>query len=115
MREAIAQLQGFELPAGAWEHACWRRAIGEYDPAWLDNLFLSGEVVWGRLNPPRRDEAEKPSIAALTRVVPISLLLREELPLLLPPARTPTRRRLRSAAEPCSRRWQRAARCSSAN
>ena len=54
--------------------------IAEYDPAWLDHLFLSGEVVWGRLNRPRRDDDEPPSMAALTRVVPISLVLREELP-----------------------------------
>ena len=37
--------------------------MAEYDPAWLDNLFLAGEVVWGRLNLPRRDEDERPSMA----------------------------------------------------
>ncbi len=89
VREAISQLQGFELPAGAWEQRVLSARIAEYDPQWLDNLFLSGEVVWGRLNPPRRDEDDKPSMAALTRVVPISLVLREELPTLLSPDRSP--------------------------
>jgi len=79
VREAIAQLQGFELPAGAWESKVLAARVSEYDPAWLDNLFLSGEVVWGRLNPPLREDDERPSMAALSRVVPISLLLREEL------------------------------------
>ncbi|MBI3837656.1 MAG: DEAD/DEAH box helicase, partial [Planctomycetia bacterium] len=87
VREAIGQLQGFELPAGAWEQRVLSARIAEYDPQWLDNLFLSGEVMWGRLNPPRRDKDEGPSMAALTRVVPISLVLREELPLLLSPDR----------------------------
>ncbi len=86
-REAIAQLQGFELPAGAWEQRVLGARVAEYDPAWLDNLFMAGEVVWGRLNPPRRDEDERPSMATLSRVVPISLLLREELPGLLSPKR----------------------------
>lgn len=84
VREVIAQLQGFELPAGAWEQRILAARVGEYDPSWLDNLFLSGEVAWGRLNRPRRDE-EKQTAAEMTRVVPISLLLREELPGLLSP------------------------------
>ncbi|HEV3022417.1 MAG TPA: DEAD/DEAH box helicase, partial [Pirellulales bacterium] len=63
VREAIAQLQGFELPAGAWEQRVLSARVGDYEGAWLDNLFLSGEVVWGRLKPPRRDEDEKPSMA----------------------------------------------------
>jgi ATP-dependent Lhr-like helicase len=84
VREAISQLQGFELPAGAWETRVLAARISEYDPQWLDNLFLAGEVVWGRLNRPRRDDQDRPSMAALTRVVPISLVLREELSALLP-------------------------------
>jgi ATP-dependent Lhr-like helicase len=99
VREAIAQLQGFELPAGAWERRVLSARIGEYDPQWLDHLFLAGEVVWGRLNSPRRDADEPPSSAALSRVVPISILLREELPTLLPPEREPPTCAIRSAAE----------------
>ncbi len=65
-REAIAQLQGFEMPAGAWESRVLAARIAEYDPAWLDNLFLSGELVWGRLTRPRRDEDAGPSMAGLS-------------------------------------------------
>jgi ATP-dependent helicase Lhr and Lhr-like helicase len=99
VREAIAQLQGFELPAGAWERRVLGARIAEYDPQWLDHLFLSGELVWGRLNPPRRGEDQKPSMAALTRVVPISLFLREELAGLLPPEREAPSAALRGGAE----------------
>lgn len=99
VREAVAQLQGFELPAGAWERRVLVARIEGYDPEWLDHLFLSGELVWGRLNPPRRDGAEKPSMAALTRVIPISLLLREELMGLLPPERAAPQAKLRGGAQ----------------
>jgi ATP-dependent Lhr-like helicase len=99
LREAIVQLQGFELPAGAWEHRILAARIAEYDPAWLDHLFMSGEVVWGRLNPPRREEDAPPSTAALTRVMPLSLLLREELASLLPLSDAPATVALRSSAE----------------
>jgi ATP-dependent Lhr-like helicase len=54
--------------------------IADYDPQWLDHLFLVGEVVWGRLRRPRSEDRTGANIAALSRVVPISLLLREDLP-----------------------------------
>ncbi len=98
VREAIAQLQGFELPAGAWESRILSGRVDEYDPQWLDHLFLSGEVVWGRLNPPRAAEDERPSAAALSRVVPLSLLVREELAGLLPAEVAPPAGPLRSGA-----------------
>jgi ATP-dependent Lhr-like helicase len=47
----IEQLEGIELPAQAWEREVLPRRIANYDPAWLDELCLSGEVAWGRLSP----------------------------------------------------------------
>ncbi|MBK9753725.1 MAG: DEAD/DEAH box helicase [Nannocystis sp.] len=47
----IEQLEGLELPAQAWEREVLPRRIAGYDPAWLDELCLSGEVAWGRLSP----------------------------------------------------------------
>ncbi len=99
VREAIGQLQGFELPAGAWEHRILAPRVSEYDPQWLDQLFMSGEAVWGRLNPPRREEDERPSMAALTRTMPLSLLLREELSGLLTSEHEAAPVPLRSTAE----------------
>jgi len=99
VREALAQLQGFELPAGAWEQRVLAPRVADYDPQWLDHLFFAGEVMWGRLNPPRKDAEAAPTMAALTRVVPLSLLLREELPGLLCPDRETTPPALRGGAQ----------------
>src|SRR4029453_3886698 len=43
LREAIAQLEGFELPVGVWEHKILAPRMADYDAHWLDHLFLSGE------------------------------------------------------------------------
>ncbi len=99
VRQAIAQLQGFEMSAGAWEKLVLPVRVGNYDPAWLDQLFFSGEVMWGRLQPPQRDENRGPSMAMLTRTVPITLMLREDLPWLLDPARSDLATSVRSNAK----------------
>jgi ATP-dependent Lhr-like helicase len=44
-------LDGFELPAGAWESDVLPARVADYDPLWLDGLCLSGEIGWGRLSP----------------------------------------------------------------
>jgi ATP-dependent Lhr-like helicase len=79
LRELVVQLQGFEAAAGAWEREILPARLAEYDPAWLDELCLSGEAVWGRFEP-RPDGSQTPSRAA-----PIALGLRRDLPWLLAP------------------------------
>jgi ATP-dependent Lhr-like helicase len=90
LAEVIEQLQGFECPAGDWERIFAQR-VESYRPEWLDDLCLSGEVVWGRLSvvepaaevddpaaaEPRRS-GKKPS-----RRTPITFMLRQDLPWLL--------------------------------
>jgi ATP-dependent Lhr-like helicase len=49
--QALRQLQGFEIPANAWERQILARRVNEYDPAALDQLCLTGAVGWGRLSP----------------------------------------------------------------
>jgi ATP-dependent Lhr-like helicase len=49
--EVLEQLQGFEIPANAWERQVLARRIADYDPKWLDQLCLTGAVGWGRLSP----------------------------------------------------------------
>ena len=49
--EVLRQLQGFEIPANAWERQVLTRRIVDYDPKWLDQLCLTGAVGWGRLSP----------------------------------------------------------------
>ncbi len=85
--DVIEQLQGFEIPVGAWEHEILPARLAEYDPAWLDELSLSGHVAWGRLQPPRRGD-DAPARALLTRVVPIALGFREDMNWLVPPTRS---------------------------
>ena len=49
--EVLRQLQGFEIPANAWERQVLACRIADYDPKWLDQLCLTGVVGWGRLSP----------------------------------------------------------------
>jgi ATP-dependent Lhr-like helicase len=83
----VEQLQGFELAAGAWEAAVLPARVAGYQPGWLDDLCLSGEVVWGRLAPrPAAASGEAPAPsrgAAPSRATPITLALRADLDWLL--------------------------------
>lgn len=98
LHEAIGQLQGFEMPAGVWETDVLPGRVEDYRPEGLDQLAYSGELVWGRLRPPAKAEDAEPSRSALTRVVPITLAFREDMPWLLPPEA-----RDRLAADPRAR------------
>lgn len=49
--EVIKQLQGFEIPANAWESKVLSKRILNYDPDTLDRLCLSGVIGWGRFSP----------------------------------------------------------------
>jgi len=46
----IAQLQGFEAPAAAWESEILPARLEDYEFTWLDDLCLSGRVIWARLS-----------------------------------------------------------------
>jgi ATP-dependent helicase Lhr and Lhr-like helicase len=90
LAEVIEQLQGFEWPAGAWERIFAER-VESYRPEWLDDLCLSGEVVWGRLSvlePVAGCEdpvAGQPRQSSKTpsRRTPVTFMLRQDLPWLL--------------------------------
>src|SRR6202035_5843220 len=72
----LAQLEGFEAAAAAWEGEILPARVGDYDPVWLDALCLAGRVVWGRLAPPQTPEARR---SGPVRATPIALLGRQEL------------------------------------
>jgi ATP-dependent Lhr-like helicase len=76
----IAQLQGFELAAGAWERNVLSARLESYRPEWLDGLCLSGQVTWGRLSRPaqRPDNGEPPRAATLSRATPITIAIRSD-------------------------------------
>jgi ATP-dependent Lhr-like helicase len=74
--QIIRQLQGYEIPAAAWESEILARRIAKYDPAVLDELCFSGDVMWARVSP-------HPAIAENrrvrpTRIAPVTLFLRED-------------------------------------
>jgi ATP-dependent Lhr-like helicase len=74
--QIIRQLQGYEIAASAWESEILQKRIAKYDPDYLDELCLSGEVMWARVSP-------HPAIAENrrvrpTRIAPVTLFLRED-------------------------------------
>jgi ATP-dependent helicase Lhr and Lhr-like helicase len=72
----LAQLEGFEASAGAWETEILPARINEYDPAWLDEQCLAGRFVWTRL---ARRRADSGPAAGPVRGTPIALLGRRHL------------------------------------
>ncbi len=70
LREAIVPLQGLALPVSLWETEILPRRVPGYQPASLDQLCATGEVVW--------------TGAGLDRV---ALFYRDDAPVLGPPAR----------------------------
>ena len=81
--EALRQLQGFEIPASAWERHILARRVADYDGAVLDRLCLMGVAGWGRLSPhpatlddARRSKRTRRIVP--TSVAPITFFLREE-------------------------------------
>ena len=81
--EVLRQLQGFEIPANAWERQVLARRVVDYDPKWLDQLCLTGAVGWGRLSPhpatldysnaSRANETESGVAPRQRRVIPTSV------------------------------------------
>ena len=47
--EVVRKLAGFEIAAGEWESSVLPARVRSYKPEWLDQVTLTGEVVWGRL------------------------------------------------------------------
>ena len=72
----LAQLEGFEAAASAWETEILPERISEYEPAWLDEQCLAGRFVWTRLGSRRSDPERR---AAPVRATPIVLLARRNL------------------------------------
>ena len=95
--EVVQQLQGLEIPANAWERQVLARRIVDYDPAWLDQLCLTGAVGWGRLSPHpatidsggttnASGDAPAPRQRRVipTSVAPITFFVREEADWMIP-------------------------------
>ncbi len=68
--EVVRQLAGFEAPAASWEAGLLAARVKGYRPDYLDQLTLTGEVVWGRI----WGAGSSP-----IRTTPVCLLPREDL------------------------------------
>ena len=85
----VDQLQGFEIPAGAWEESILPARVEGYQHRWLEDLCHAGELVWGRLSVRAADGDGPPKRGSATpsRATPVTFALREDLPWLLAAAR----------------------------
>ncbi len=84
--EILQQLQGFEIPANAWERQVLARRIADYDPKFVDQLCLTGAVGWGRLSPhpATLDDSTHGRRVIPTSVAPITFFVRDEADWMLP-------------------------------
>jgi ATP-dependent helicase Lhr and Lhr-like helicase len=79
--QVLRQLQGFEVPASAWERQVLARRISNYEPRLLDQLSLTGAVGWGRLSPHPtmlEDSSGSGRRVVPTSVAPITFFVRDE-------------------------------------
>jgi ATP-dependent helicase Lhr and Lhr-like helicase len=75
----IRQLEGYEIPAVAWEGQVLPARIAGYRSEYLDRLCYAGDVMWGRLTPhPALDPnpSTQRSRVRPTRLAPVALFLR---------------------------------------
>jgi ATP-dependent Lhr-like helicase len=70
----LAQLEGFEAPAAAWEAEILPTRLSDYERAWLDERCLAGHLTWLRLRP--RGGAASDKRASPLRTTPLALLPR---------------------------------------
>ncbi|MEO6137790.1 MAG: DEAD/DEAH box helicase [Luteimonas sp.] len=80
LASVLAQLEGFEAPAGAWETELLPARITDYSISWLDDLCTAGRMAWTRLRG-AATTSESNGRTAPVRATPIVLLPRRQLPL----------------------------------
>ncbi len=97
LASVIALLDGFELPAVAWEPDVLQARCEDYSPEFLDQLCLTGQVAWGRLQPPRNGGIGLRATGPL-RSSPMALFLREHAPVWLRLCERPREHPLSSTA-----------------
>jgi ATP-dependent Lhr-like helicase len=79
LRRILQQLDGITAPATAWESDILPARLPHYDPAWLDQLCISGQLSWGRLLQPR--EVGNGKLAGPVKSTPLNLVQRRNLDL----------------------------------
>jgi ATP-dependent Lhr-like helicase len=82
LASVLAQLEGFEVAAAAWEADVLPARVAGYEISWLDDLCRSGRVAWSRLRTPAPRDADATRERAASgpvRATPIVLLQRRNL------------------------------------
>jgi len=79
LANVLAQLEGFEAAACAWEAEILPARVSGYELSWLDELCLAGRVLWTRLRAPAQRDDEGRERAGPVRATPIVLLQRRNL------------------------------------
>ena len=87
--QIIKQLQGYEISAAAWEPEVLANRVARYEPDFLDQLCLAGEVMWARLSPHPAFDIPEPRRVRPTRTAPIAIFLRESADWLEAPLKPP--------------------------
>lgn len=82
LRAVVAQLQGFEAAAAAWEPAILAARLREYRSTWLDRLCHDGEIGWLRLTPRAMEDPERRG-GGPSKATPIAVTFRTDLDWLL--------------------------------
>ena len=77
VKAVLELLDGYEMPAAAWEPEVPALRVNNYTPAWLDQLCFTGRIGWCRLTSP---QSANGSLATPVRSSPISIYARENLP-----------------------------------
>ncbi len=89
LQKVLGQLQGWEAAAASWEPEILSTRIKGYQRPWIDQLCHDGHLQWLRLSPRviREDGNARgrsgSGRGSLSKVTPISLLFRDDLPWLL--------------------------------
>ncbi|MYM74051.1 DEAD/DEAH box helicase [Duganella sp. FT134W] len=73
--QALAQLEGYEAAAGAWESDLLALRVQDYSSLWLDDLCRAGKIVWTRVGAPSS------AVGGPVRSTPLVLLPRRQLAL----------------------------------
>jgi ATP-dependent helicase Lhr and Lhr-like helicase len=86
LQNTLGLLDGITAAAGSWEADLYPARVADYDPAWLDQMCVSGKIVWGRYSipnaaqqPQRGKVASRGSSSGPIRSTPISIVTRANL------------------------------------
>ena len=79
VESVLELLDGYDLPAAAWEPAVLALRVKDYTPQCLDRLCFTGRIGWGRLSPPQNQNQKARGFTPL-RSSPTALFARENLP-----------------------------------